>query len=540
MCPGLTPFFLRFGDPSHGLRGRGWSWAGGIGAGMTIFLVCVLGGVPMGAAEISHLEQSSRIQRFHALCRDTGDSPPIRVVVYGQSITAQPWSMATLRRHAAGFPGRQWVIENRSIGGVTASYLERLAESEVFSFNPDLVVFHAYGDVLAYGRLLMALRSRTTAEVMVMNNHFALWDEGGFPERGRWDMIDLPALALASEAAVVDVRTRWRDHLLSRGLPIGALLSDTVHPNLEGQQVLAAALSEQLASPVARPVLDPYRGGRVRRLNREPGGADATARAWRVMFHGNRVVARVPAGARARVRIDGLAPSETVRGRIHGRTQGWPGSGWPFHLRVQTRMPLVDEIWTLRITEVIGPRRVRFEVRGSRTGPDGDGVSSEGFVSDSGRVVLNEGDWYWENLFTDLAVGTEFRWSTIPQGVDEVSGAGTVSWVDVVSNLELGEHVLELEDLTPLGGPRIEQLILHDPSGKEVMDHGVVQQMSSGEGMLIRGSGPVETSVDLREWRDWNEGMAVAGGKWWRVSEEGTGTRFFRVRDEGSAGSVSR
>jgi hypothetical protein len=191
-----------------GFRFDGWRPTFGMASGFLMLMGCLPGGFGIEASEISPLEQASRIQRFQALCRDAGDSPPIRVVVYGQSITAQPWSVSTLRRYAAGFPGRQWVIENRCIGGVTASYLERLAESEVFSFHPDLVVFHAYGDVLAYGRLLAALRSRTTAEVMVMNNHFARWDEGEFPDRGRWDMMDLPALALASEAAVVDVRTR--------------------------------------------------------------------------------------------------------------------------------------------------------------------------------------------------------------------------------------------------------------------------------------------------------------------------------------------
>ncbi len=498
-----------------------------IAAGVTLFLESVLGGFRIQASEISPLEQSSRIQRFHALCRDQGDSPPIRVVVYGQSITAQAWSGATLRQYATHHPGRQWVIENRSVYGATAAYLERLAESDVFGFNPDLVVFHTYGDKLAYGRLLMSLRRRTTADVIVLNNHFALWDEGRFPDRGGWDMVELPALAAASAACVVDVRTRWRDHLLSRGLPVAALLTDPVHPNAEGQQIFSAALFDQLASPVAQPVSDPYAGSRVRRLHRE-----ATGPVWRVMFHGNRVVARVPTGARARVRIDGETPSETVRGRIHGRTQGWPGTGWPFHLRVQSTMPLLDEIWTLRITEVIAPRLVRFEVRGSLTGPDGGGRSSDLFVSDSGRVVLDPRDWFWDNLFTDLAVGTEFGWRTIPQAVDELNGQGATGWMEVVSNLEVGEHVLELEDLTPEGAPWIEQLILHDPSREEMIAPGTVQQMFSQEGMLIRCSGPVEVSLDLRGWRLWDEGIAVDGGNWRRLPEVGEGTRFFRAAGE--------
>ena len=42
---------------------------------------------------------------------------------------------------------------------------------------------------------------------------------------------------------------------------------------------------------------------------------------------------------------------------------------------------------------------LRFEVYGSRTGPDGGGVSNERFVSRSGRVVIEPDDWGVKRAF---------------------------------------------------------------------------------------------------------------------------------------------
>src|SRR4051794_18354628 len=50
---------------------------------------------------------------------------PVRVLFYGQSITAQSWTAAVARDLRARFPFADLQIENRAIGGYTSNVLVR-------------------------------------------------------------------------------------------------------------------------------------------------------------------------------------------------------------------------------------------------------------------------------------------------------------------------------------------------------------------------------------------------------------------------------
>jgi hypothetical protein len=66
--------------------------------------------------------------------------------------------------------------------------------------------------------------------------------------------------------------------------------------------------------------------------------------------------------------------------------------------------------------------RIKFTVTGSKTGADGDGVSAERFVSTSGRVVIEPGDWWVKNIQqmtkAKVPVGFEIKWKAIPMFSD--------------------------------------------------------------------------------------------------------------------------
>jgi hypothetical protein len=73
---------------------------------------------------------------------------------------------------------------------------------------------------------------------------------------------------------------------------------------------------------------------------------------------------------------------------------------WPAVNRICAQQSLLVENWTLRILELNADEsRLRFAVTGSRTGPDGGGVSTERFVSKSGRVVIEPEDWTFARSF---------------------------------------------------------------------------------------------------------------------------------------------
>ena len=95
----------------------------------------------------------------------------------------------------------------------------------------------------------------------------------------------------------------------------------------------------------------------------------------------------------------------------------------------------------------------RFEVEGSITGPDGTGFSTEPFVSKSGRVAIDPGEWGVKRAY-DLRHqrtpnGFEVRWRVIPMFVDtyrspRIADPSKEYAITVVQGLPNARHTLEL------------------------------------------------------------------------------------------------
>ncbi len=452
------------------------------------------------ADEPAVLQQQLNLQRFQSLCRSTNPGPPIRVLIYGQSITGQPWSMRMMDEVRNTYPQRDWVIENRCIGGSPSQYLVHLAEADLYPFNPDLLVFHAYGDLDAYRRLVASVRARTTADILLINDHYVGWDSLATPGIGDWDGRILPELALEYGACMADIRTPWKQYLLDNHLPIAALLFDTVHPNLAGQALMRSLATRYVSGPSLIPSPDPFACGRVRRVTlQEAAGAPGERR---LTFNGNRVVAHVrTTDGTVRILLDGRPPGAWPSGAVHGRASTWPGGKWPCLLQIRTDAPMVAEKWSLQIDSITRTNAFQFSVVGESTGADGSGSTDETFRSRSGRVVIQPQDWYWDALYSELSVGMVFSWSSIPTGVDSVSGrtgSGSPEWVDLVSNLETGPHELVFSQTSE--SEVIGEVIIYDPSGPDIGTPGVLYCLPGIGGVLVSGWGNVEESDDLRDW----------------------------------------
>src|SRR3954449_12557496 len=66
----------------------------------------------------------------------------VRILFYGQSITEQKWAKLVeddLRRR---FPHANLVIENRALGGFASQMLVKTAVTDLYPFQPDLLIFH--------------------------------------------------------------------------------------------------------------------------------------------------------------------------------------------------------------------------------------------------------------------------------------------------------------------------------------------------------------------------------------------------------------
>ena len=121
---------------------------------------------------------------------------------------------------------------------------------------------------------------------------------------------------------------------------------------------------------------------------------------------------------------------------------------WPSVNRVSHTRPLLIEDWTLRVLET------NEDVIGSKTGPDGVGVSTERFESKSGRVLIEPGDYGVNRAFRLrkqlTPVGFEVTWSVVPLFADRcvaprVNDPAREYLTVAASGLTNGKHVLELK-----------------------------------------------------------------------------------------------
>jgi len=382
----------------------------------------------------------------------------VRILFYGQSITEQDWSRRVADDLRRRFPHADLELENRAIGGFASQLLIRPAEHDLYPFYPDLLIFHVYGGNNEYEQIIKAVRSRTTAEVLMQTDHVTQWPPAVIDpakDKGMWwdDLMNhrlLPEIAAKYGCALVDVRGPWLEYLRANHLEPRALLKDGVHLNDHGNFLLAELVKRYL---VPRPDL-PDVGWRD--LVREVEvGKDVAWKDGRLTleFEGNRVdaiAATAPAGPTqvARVRLDGKAPAEFPG--AYRITRPAPGPWSPLAvIRVDHDSPLVVEDWTLKVTSVGDEARTwRFDVAGSVTGPDGSGSGGEPFVSKSGRVKIEPGSWSPFRT-AKVPVGYEITWRVLPMFVADYRApkieeptreAATI----LIQGLPNGKHTLEL------------------------------------------------------------------------------------------------
>jgi hypothetical protein len=391
----------------------------------------------------------------------------VKVLFYGQSITEQAWTKTVAADLRQRFPHADLVIENRAIGGFAAQLLVKTAETDLYPFYPDLVIFHVYGSHIEYENIIRRIRERTTAEVLMQTDHMAAadsLDEETDPAKlspKQWNpwmnYAFLPGIARKYGTELVDQRNLWKQYLRDEKLAPSALLRDGVHLNERGCQLMARIVSgylrydPKLPDAAWRDLVRTYEVGKDLRW---------TEGKLVLEFEGNRVDAICKDGraSPAMVHIDGHRPSELPGVYSLTRTTSYPGSGWPCILRVEHEQPWQIEDWTLTLTEVPADlKQIRFRVEGSKTGPDGEGTTGVRFLSKSGRVIIEPDDWnfeYAQKVFRrPIPAGFQIRWQVVPHFVDEfvspgVKDAAVETTVTLAQGFPSGNHRLEIT-----GGP---------------------------------------------------------------------------------------
>ncbi len=406
----------------------------------------------------------------------------VRILFYGQSITEQSWWEQVKADLVKRYPLAKLEIENRAIGGHSSQLLCKTAEADLYPFYPDLVIFHVYGAHDRYEDIIRRLRERTTSEVLIQTDHMAAKDamdeitDPGKLAPAQWNpwmnYSFLPATAKKYGCELLPQRDLWKQYLRENKLEPRVLLKDDVHLNDHGCFLMAEIVKTALVA------LPP--GGDAEK--KSVSDINLTAASWndgklKMEFEGNRVDG-VFGGARtagesatdAVLKIDGKDPRDIRQLYTFTRTSGYSGTNWPCLLRVQ-RGPaqLLEEEWTVTLANASDDyKSFIFSVTGSKTGPDGLGNAEKKFVSKSGRIVIEPGDWNLQSsrkvFARRLDDGFRITWKSIPQWETLPLLRGTF-----FQGLSNGKHTLELSGAA-LQGSGLTALRIYRPPFPQTED----------------------------------------------------------------------
>ncbi len=407
----------------------------------------------------------------------------VRVLFYGQSITEQDWwkSVAEDLRHR--FPNANLIIENRALGGYASQNLVKSAETDLYAYQPDLLIFYVYGSHADYENILRRTRERTTADIVIQTDHVnqdanltELTDAAQIPipDGKIWNSFMnykfLPEMVQKYHLGVVDQRNLWKQYLQENKLPAKQLLRDGVHLNAHGNYLMAELVKPYLVRRTDT-TIDPMNCDVVKT---QVVGRDIRWKDGRltVPFEGNRVDVVVkpgPTGVPADIRIDGRRPSEFTELYGFTRALAKPGSKWPPVMLISAeKLPLVEE-WTMQVArDPAKEKTYTFTLTGSKTGPDGAGRSDARFVSNSGRIVIPTEGWGVEFALETLA-GVKplpptftVKWQTIPHFTDAFNSPGVQdpsieTTVTLAQGLSNSKHTLEITgpESTPVASIRV-------------------------------------------------------------------------------------
>ncbi|TVR45692.1 MAG: SGNH/GDSL hydrolase family protein [Puniceicoccaceae bacterium] len=400
----------------------------------------------------------------------------VRILFYGQSIMGgnwHPWVLDELRRR---YPHAVIEAENRSIGGFPSQVLIHTAEHDLYPFQPDLLIFHVYGSHTDYENLIRRIRSRTTAEVMIMTDHWTRDSHtaDGFVHEGWTAFMEgfLKTLANRYGLERVDVRWPWKAYLEQNNLRAGDLLTDNVHLNDHGKRLMAALCLRQLV-PHTRAMAAP--DALTEEIPVGPGGLEWSNGRLTLDFTGTRVdlIPAAPGGSPLTVRLNGRPPSTYPELFAFTRPSAVIAPGWPTLRLVSSRSLPVEEDWILTLTEIAPDHSfARFTLEGSRTGPDGAGDSREPFLSNSGRIAIKPGDWTLQRSFDHAKEpaqpGMTVNWSCRPQFRETWAPPADLDpradhAVTLFHGLDHGPHQLELIAENSADPPRLAALRVHRP-----------------------------------------------------------------------------
>lgn len=411
-----------------------------------------------------------KVQRFMSLLSNSSANRRLtaRILIYGQSISEGAWWRLLVEKLQNRFPHARIIAENRALGGFSSQRLVRTVKTDLQGFEPDLILFHAYGADTEYEQIVRIFRTQTTADILLQTDHIGegnSWKSENIDPavitRDEWsafmNYVHLPNVARRYDCGILPQRDVWKRYLTEHRLDSSVLLIDGIHLNAAGNRLMAEIADCYFITPLSHTLVpDPFNTTTVKTLimGRELHPKDGVLK---ISFVGNRIdLLAPPEGLSSDIKLllDGKAPSANSSCYAFTRATPLPGGKWPALTGIRSESLPVGETWTLHVHRLESEDRFAFRIEGSITGADGEGTSDRSFVSKSQRVAFEPEGWdvnYAMKLAGIDEVPKSFRivFSSYPLVQDSFHVAPAPepeveNAVTAVSGIPYGSHTLEI------------------------------------------------------------------------------------------------
>lgn len=398
-----------------------------------------------------------------------GFDPPRPFLIWalGSSYTnmlgnGEPWKQEIAKR----FPNAPEIRYEKMVGNSCPwQYLRGWARHLAVPDQPDLVITYTNGKPADLEKLIIEIKSNTTADIIVPSLHWRERDQElwGKSENAKdQDVGAIREVCRKYDVEFVESRRDWAEYLKANNLPIKSLLKDAVHQSNYGAHMINSNILAHIHRPDRFSYEASTRERSIQPEKREDGSYKAT-------FTGNRidiVGKKSPNGGRFRVLIDGRPAAETTsfvmsyvqpdkKNSAEGRGAN-PRDQSPHGITLGNQV--VPQSWTIVMTSDSGD----YEIRGSVTGVDGKGNAFKQFTSDSGQIVIDPDVWRRaERNRTD----DRFTFDVRRAVMDEISFKGQADERFVTRLAQVlpnREHTLELIPIAS-GDVFIERLDVFEP-----------------------------------------------------------------------------
>jgi hypothetical protein len=407
---------------------------------ITIFFVlisfCTQAQIQLSENDLEKITSARYIQRTMNLLKTSTPEKrnTVRILVYGQSLSAQDWWLEVKNYFEEQFPHANLIMNNKSIGGFASQFLIKTVKRDILDFYPDLVIFHVFGSDHFYEQVLIQMRSLTSTEIVIWNDPQIKPEPNKWHEKMSYEII--PSFAVKYKCMLIDLRTPINKLVKENNLVYAdEFTRDGLHFNETGCKMLSSMIIPHLVydsknEPDPDGLLKVYEVGKdIQWSNGE----------LELPFEGNRidvVTTHNPTSDNiCSVFIDGKKPSEFAEAYNHSRPNDNGDKGWIWKVaapvRIQRKAPWINETFTLTFDSInYETRFFTYHVEGSECGYDGKGNYREDFLSNSSRVFLpaNDvldsipGDWHVFRSFDitkfQIQKGYQTTWITYMMGSD--------------------------------------------------------------------------------------------------------------------------